>query len=88
MGPVAVEETEPSDVLEVQIRKIDIDADCACNRLRPHRGFCPWNFLGHGAGGCARHPFADADNIDNKAGSDIGFWQRVLRIPCPKGIET
>jgi len=50
MGPVAVEEAEPGDVLEVPIRKINIDADCACNRFGPHRGFLPMEFPSNGSG--------------------------------------
>src|SRR5260370_2010119 len=30
-GPVAIAEAEPGDVLEVQILKVDIDVDFACN---------------------------------------------------------
>lgn len=43
-GPVAIEEAEPGDVLEVQILKIDIDADFACNSFGLHRGFLPMEF--------------------------------------------
>ena len=40
-GPVAIEEAEPGDVLEVQIQKIDIDVPFACNGFGPGRGFLP-----------------------------------------------
>lgn len=40
-GPVAIQEAEPGDVLEVQILKIDIDAPFACNGFGPGRGFLP-----------------------------------------------
>jgi acetamidase/formamidase len=43
-GPVAIEEAEPGDVLEVQIVKIDIDAPFACNSFGLHRGFLPMEF--------------------------------------------
>ncbi len=40
-GPVAIEEAEPGDVLEVQILKIDIDVPFACNGFGTGRGFLP-----------------------------------------------
>jgi acetamidase/formamidase len=40
-GPVAIEEAEPGDVLEVQILKIDIDVPWACNGFGAGRGFLP-----------------------------------------------
>jgi len=43
-GPVALEEAEPGDVLEVQIQKIDIDVSFACNSFGPGRGFLPNDF--------------------------------------------
>src|ERR1700688_903575 len=43
-GPVAIEEAEPGDVLEVQILKIDIDTNFACNGFGLHRGFLPMEF--------------------------------------------
>jgi acetamidase/formamidase len=43
-GPVAIEEAEPGDVLEVQILKIDLDANFACNGFGLHRGFLPMEF--------------------------------------------
>ena len=43
-GPVAIEEAEPGDVLEVQIQKIDIDIPFACNSFGPGRGFLPNDF--------------------------------------------
>src|SRR5260370_37129915 len=43
-GPVALEEAEPGDVLEVQILKVDIDANFACNGFGLHRGFLPMEF--------------------------------------------
>lgn len=43
-GPVAIEEAEPGDVLEVQIQKITIDANFACNGFGLHRGFLPMEF--------------------------------------------
>src|SRR6516162_9500382 len=43
-GPVAIEEAEPGDVLEVQIQRIDIDVPFACNSFGPGRGFLPNDF--------------------------------------------
>jgi acetamidase/formamidase len=43
-GPVAIEEAEPGDVLEVQILKVDIDTPFACNGFGLHRGFLPMDY--------------------------------------------
>ncbi len=43
-GPVAIEEAEPGDVLEIQIQKIDMDTAYACNVFGPTRGFIPEDF--------------------------------------------
>ncbi len=43
-GPVAIDEAEPGDVLEVQILKIDIDAPFACNGFGLHHGFLPMEY--------------------------------------------
>jgi acetamidase/formamidase len=43
-GPVAIEEAEPGDVLEVQILKIDLDVPYSCNSFGPGRGFLPNDF--------------------------------------------
>jgi acetamidase/formamidase len=43
-GPVAIEEAEPGDVLEVQILKVDIDVDFACNAFGLGRGFLPMEY--------------------------------------------
>ena len=43
-GPVAIEEAEPGDVLEVDILKIDIDAPFACNGFGVGHGFLPDDF--------------------------------------------
>jgi acetamidase/formamidase len=43
-GPVAIEESEPGDVLEVQILKIDLDVPYSCNSFGPGRGFLPNDF--------------------------------------------
>src|SRR5580692_3002631 len=43
-GPVAIEEAEPGDVLEVQILKVDIDVDFACNAFGLNRGFLPMEY--------------------------------------------
>ncbi|MHB8303576.1 MAG: acetamidase/formamidase family protein [Acidobacteriaceae bacterium] len=43
-GPIAIEDAEPGDVLEVQIQKIDIDVPFACNAFGPKGGFLPGDF--------------------------------------------
>ena len=43
-GPIAIEEAEPGDVLEVQILKVDVDVPFACNAFGPGRGFLPDDF--------------------------------------------
>ena len=43
-GPVAIAEAEPGDVLEVQILKVDIDVDFACNAFGVGRGFLPMEY--------------------------------------------
>jgi len=43
-GPVAIAEAEPGDVLEVQILKVDIDVDFACNGFALGRGFLPMEY--------------------------------------------
>jgi acetamidase/formamidase len=43
-GPVAIDEAEPGDVLEVRIQKIDIDVPWACNSFGAGRGFLPNDF--------------------------------------------
>ncbi len=43
-GPVAIEEAEPGDVLEVQILKVDIDVNFACNGFGLGRGFLPMEY--------------------------------------------
>ena len=43
-GPVAVTEAEPGDVLEVQILKVDIDVDFACNGFFLGYGFLPMEY--------------------------------------------
>ena len=43
-GPIAVSEAEPGDVLEIQIMKVDLDADFACNGFGLGRGFLPMEY--------------------------------------------
>src|SRR5271170_1766694 len=43
-GPLAIEEAEPGDVLEIRIQKIDIDVPWACNSFGAGRGFLPNDF--------------------------------------------
>jgi acetamidase/formamidase len=43
-GPVYIDGAEPGDVLEVRIRKIDLDIDYAQNNFGPVSGFLPEDF--------------------------------------------
>ena len=43
-GPVAIAEAEPGDVLEVQILKVDIDANFSCNVFGVGSGFLPMEY--------------------------------------------
>jgi len=43
-GPVAIAEAEPGDVLEVQILKVDLDVDFACNGFFLGQGFLPMEY--------------------------------------------
>lgn len=43
-GPVAIAEAEPGDVLEVQILKVDLDANFSCNGFGVGRGFLPMEY--------------------------------------------
>jgi len=43
-GPVAIEEAQPGDVLEVRIQKVQIDVPWACNSFGAGRGFLPNDF--------------------------------------------
>ncbi|GAB3456510.1 acetamidase/formamidase family protein [Massilia terrae] len=43
-GPVAIAEAEPGDVLEVQILKVELDADFACNGFGVGKGFLPMDY--------------------------------------------
>jgi acetamidase/formamidase len=43
-GPVAITEAEPGDVLEVQILKVEIDVDFACNGFFLGYGFLPMEY--------------------------------------------
>ena len=43
-GPVALENAEPGDVLEVRIQKIQIDVPWSCNSFGAGRGFLPDDF--------------------------------------------
>ncbi|QMV17395.1 acetamidase [Granulicella sp. 5B5] len=43
-GPVAIAEAEPGDVLKVEILKIHLDTNFACNGFGLHRGFLPMEY--------------------------------------------
>jgi acetamidase/formamidase len=45
-GPIFVEGAEPGDVLEVRIKRVDMDIPYACNSFGPRSGFMPEEFPG------------------------------------------
>lgn len=45
-GPVFVEGAEPGDVLEVRIKRVEMDIPFACNSFGPRSGFLPEEFPG------------------------------------------
>ena len=45
-GPIYVEGAEPGDVLEVRIKRVDLDLPYACNVFGPRSGFLPEDFPG------------------------------------------
>ena len=45
-GPIFVEGAEPGDVLEVRIKRVDMDIPFACNSFGPRSGFMPEEFPG------------------------------------------
>lgn len=45
-GPVYVDGAEPGDVLEVRIKRVDMDIPFACNSFGPRSGFMPEEFPG------------------------------------------
>jgi len=45
-GPIFVEGAEPGDVLEVRIKRVEIDIPYACNSFGPRGGFMPEEFPG------------------------------------------
>jgi acetamidase/formamidase len=69
-GPVAVEEAQPGDVLEVQILRIDIDVPFACNSFGAGRGFLPNDF-----------PYARTKVIPLDLIRMIGKFGRGIEIP-------
>ena len=69
-GPVAIEEAEPGDVLEVQIQKIDIDANFACNGFGVGRGFLPMEY-----------PYSRSKIIPLDRGKMIGHFGPGIDIP-------
>ncbi len=69
-GPVALEEAEPGDVLEVRIQKIDIDVPWACNSFGPGRGFLPNDF-----------PYARTKIIPLDRAKMLGHFAPGIEIP-------
>ena len=45
-GPIFIEGAEPGDVLEVRIKRVDMDIPYACNSFGPRSGFMPEEFPG------------------------------------------
>ncbi len=45
-GPIFVEGAEPGDVLEIRIKRVDMDIPYACNSFGPRSGFMPEEFPG------------------------------------------
>ena len=45
-GPIYIEGAEPGDVLEVRIKRVDMDIPYACNSFGPRSGFMPEEFPG------------------------------------------
>jgi acetamidase/formamidase len=69
-GPVAIEEAEPGDVLEVQIQKVDLDVPYACNSFSPGRGFLPNDF-----------PYSRLKIIPLDRERMVGLFAPGIRIP-------
>ena len=69
-GPVAIAEAEPGDVLEVQILKINLDTDFACNGFGLHRGFLPMEY-----------PYSRRRIIPLDRGRMIGHFAPGIDIP-------
>jgi acetamidase/formamidase len=69
-GPVAIEEAEPGDVLEVQILRIDVDVPFACNSFGPGRGFLPNDF-----------PYAHTKVIPLDLAHNIAKFSQGIDVP-------
>ena len=69
-GPIAIEEAEPGDVLEVQILKIDLDTPFACNGFSTERGFLPNDY-----------PYAKGKIIPLDRAKMIGHFAPGVDIP-------
>lgn len=69
-GPVAIAEAEPGDMLEVQILKINLDTNFACNGFSLHRGFLPMEF-----------PFSRSRIIPLDRDKMIGHFAPGIDIP-------
>ncbi len=69
-GPVAIEDAEPGDILEVRILKITLDVPWACNSFGPGRGFLPNDF-----------PYAHSRNIPLDRDKMLGHFAPGIDIP-------
>ncbi len=69
-GPVFIEGAEPGDVLEVRIKKIDLDVPYAYNSFGPGRGFLPDDF-----------PYAKTKIIPLDRERMLGMFGPSIEIP-------
>jgi acetamidase/formamidase len=69
-GPVAIAEAEPGDVLEVQILKVDLDADFACNAFGLGKGFLPMDY-----------PYSGSKIIPLDRKNMVGHFAPGIEIP-------
>jgi acetamidase/formamidase len=69
-GPVAIAEAEPGDVLEVQILKVDLDANFACNVFGVGSGFLPMEY-----------PYSRYKVVPLDRQKMIGHFARGIEIP-------
>jgi acetamidase/formamidase len=69
-GPVAIDEAEPGDVLEVQILKVDLDADFACNAFGLGKGFLPMDY-----------PYSGSKIIPLDRKNMVGHFSPGIEIP-------
>lgn len=69
-GPVAIAGAEPGDVLEVQILRVDIDVNFACNSFGIGKGFLPMEY-----------PYSRAKIVPLDRQKMIGHFAPNIQIP-------